>query len=232
MSQKNSSTGKTVLACTDIQKTFTMGEKKLDVLNGVNLSLKYGEIVSILGISGVGKSTLLSILGTLDKPDSGKIYLEGNDVTGLGEADLASIRNRKIGFVFQFHYLLPEFTALENIAMPGLIHHQPKKECFQKAAGLLKDVGLDERMDHKPNELSGGELQRVAVARSLINEPVIVLADEPTGNLDRENGESVYELMLELSRKKEKTFLVVTHNESIAEKTDRILTLTDGILKT
>lgn len=219
-----------ILEGRNIKKIFMMGKKALQVLSGINIKLRKGEITSILGISGSGKSTLLHILGTLDRPESGSIYLEGKDITDLNESELAKIRNRKIGFVFQFHYLLPEFTALENVAIPGLIHNKSKKDAFKKAEELLTDVGLKDRMEHRPNELSGGELQRVSIARSLVNDPAIVLADEPTGNLDRENGEAVYQLMLELSRKTQKTFLVVTHNESIASKTDRTLVLSDGII--
>jgi len=230
MSRKPAEAADITLEGRDIHKAFVMGEKTLPVLKGVNISLKRGEITAILGISGSGKSTLLNILGTLDQPASGSLFLENRNITRLGESQLASLRNRKIGFVFQFHYLLPEFTALENVAIPGLIHHLSQGEAFDKAEKLLINVGLKDRLDHKPNELSGGELQRVAVARSLVNDPVIVLADEPTGNLDRANGETVYNLMLDLSRKTGKTFLVVTHNETIAAKTDRVLTLTDGII--
>jgi len=228
MSETNKNAGNSVLECRDVKKSFVMGSKTLEVLKGIDLTLRLGEITSILGISGSGKSTLLSILGTLDKPNSGSVILEGTEVSSFNESDLASIRNRKIGFVFQFHYLLPEFTALENAAMPRLILNRPRQDAFQKAESLLAEVGLQDRLDHKPNELSGGELQRVAVARALVNDPVLVLADEPTGNLDRMNGDAVYELMLSMSRKTGKTFLVVTHNESIAEKTDKILTLADG----
>ncbi len=219
-----------ILEVQDVHKHFHMGNKTLEVLKGVNFYLNKGEIVSVLGVSGSGKSTLLSIIGTLDRPDQGSIFLENVNITTLNESLLASVRNEKIGFVFQFHYLLPEFTALENVAMPGFIRNRPRIEVIDRARKLLDDVGLSERLDHKPNELSGGELQRTAVARALINDPVLVLADEPTGNLDRENGDSVYNLMLELSRNSQKTFLVVTHNESIAARTDRTLTLSDGIL--
>ncbi|MFC1556774.1 ABC transporter ATP-binding protein [candidate division KSB1 bacterium] len=219
-----------ILEGKDIVKTYTMGDKVLNVLTGVNIALRKGEIASVLGISGSGKSTLLNVLGTLDKSDKGKVLLDGQDVSLYRETELASVRNLKIGFVFQFHYLLPEFTALENVAMPRLINKREKDDAFSRAEALLSDVGLKERLDHKPNELSGGELQRVAVARALVNDPVVVLADEPTGNLDRKNGEAVYELMLALSRNTGKTFLVVTHNESIAAKTDRVYTLTDGQL--
>ncbi len=218
----------TILEVQDIYKNFQVGDKRVDVLNGVNFSLNRGEIVSILGVSGAGKSTLLSIIGTLDRPNKGMITLDGENVTKMDEMQLAIIRNKKIGFVFQFHYLLPEFTALENVAMPGFILNKSRHDVVNRARELLVNVGLGERLDHKPSELSGGELQRTAVARALINDPAIVLADEPTGNLDRENGEAVYNLILDLSNKSNKTFLVVTHNESISERTNRILTLSDG----
>ena len=220
-----------ILEVKDIHKQFTMGSKTLEVLKGVNFNVKQGEIVSILGVSGSGKSTLLSIIGSLDKPNRGSVTLEGTVISQLNESELAYIRNRKIGFVFQFHYLLPEFTALENVAMPGLIHNASREVVYRKAKDLLCSVGLEQRIDHKPNELSGGELQRVAFARALVNDPVLILTDEPTGNLDRENGETVYSLMLEVSRKSSRTVIVVTHNESIASRTDRILTLTDGVIQ-
>ena len=219
-----------VLKVKNISKQFKMGDKTIQVLKDVNFSLRRGEIASILGVSGAGKSTLLSIIGTLDRPSGGTVILEDKNITSFNENQLCELRNRKIGFIFQFHYLLPEFTALENVAMPGLIQRLPRKKVFEKAESLLSEVGLSDRAEHKPNELSGGELQRVAVARSLVNDPVLVLADEPTGNLDRENGDAVYALMLKLSRDSGKTFLVVTHNETIAKRTDRVLTLADGVM--
>jgi len=231
MKPKNSKNSQVLLEVNNIFKHFQMGGKTLEVLKGVNFTLNRGKIASVLGISGSGKSTLLSIIGTLDRPNSGAVILNGKNITALDESQLAAVRNLQIGFVFQFHYLLPEFTALENVAMPGFIQDAPRKKMLEKAESLLCAVGLEERLDHKPNELSGGELQRVAVARALINDPLLVLADEPTGNLDRKNGEAVYSLILELSRKDGRTFLVVTHNELIASQTDRILTLSDGIIK-
>ena len=219
-----------VLKVKNIAKHFKIGDKTIQVLKDVNFSLRRGEIASILGVSGAGKSTLLSIIGTLDRPSGGTVILEDKNITSFNENQLCELRNQKIGFVFQFHYLLPEFTALENVAMPGLIQRLPRKIVFEKAESLLSEVGLSDRAEHKPNELSGGELQRVAVARSLVNDPVLVLADEPTGNLDRENGDAVYALMLRLSRDSGKTFLVVTHNETIAKRTDRVLTLADGVM--
>ncbi|MCP4725525.1 MAG: ABC transporter ATP-binding protein [bacterium] len=221
---------KAVLKAVNIHKSYLLGKRKLEVLKGVDLELKKGEISSILGISGSGKSTLLSILGTLDRPDKGHLIIDGEKIIDSEDQKLAALRNVKIGFIFQFHYLLPEFTAIENAAMPGLIKREPKKEVFEKADHYLRKVGLGERLDHKPAELSGGELQRVAVARALINDPILVLADEPTGNLDKGNGEAIYELMLSLSRETGKTFLVVTHNENIASRTDRVYTLAEGKL--
>ena len=222
---------KTILEVRNIAKSYRMDSKKVEVLKDVSFSLKQGEIVSVLGISGAGKSTLLNIIGTLDRPDSGTVFLSGKNISSVSEKKLSEIRNRNIGFIFQFHYLLPEFTALENTAMPGLIRRLSKQAVFEKARTLLTAVNLEDRLYHKPSELSGGELQRVAVARALINEPVLVLADEPTGNLDRSNGEAVFDLILTLSRTKGCTFLVVTHNELIAARTDRILTLSDGIIQ-
>jgi lipoprotein-releasing system ATP-binding protein len=219
-----------LLKVKEIVKNYWINSKKLEVLKGISFSLKKGEIAAILGVSGAGKSTLLNVIGTLDRPDSGSVILADKIISNLPENKLAFLRNRYIGFVFQFHYLLPEFTALENVAMPGLIGKQSKKVVFDKARRLLTTVNMEERLHHKPNELSGGELQRVAVARALINEPVLVLADEPTGNLDRLNGDVVFDLILSLSRVNKCAFLVVTHNEQIASQTDRIFTLSDGII--
>jgi len=219
-----------LLKVKEIVKNYWINSKKLEVLKGISFSLKKGEIAAILGVSGAGKSTLLNVIGTLDRPDSGSVILADKIISNLPENKLAFLRNRYIGFVFQFHYLLPEFTALENVAMPGLIGKQSKKAVFDKARRLLTAVNMEERLHHKPNELSGGELQRVAVARALINEPILVLADEPTGNLDRLNGDLVFDLILSLSRVSKCAFLVVTHNEQIASQTDRILTLSDGII--
>ena len=231
MKLQQSKNSQVLLEVNNIYKHFQMGGKKLEVLKGVNFTLNRGEIASILGVSGSGKSTLLSVIGTLDRPNNGSIVLNGKNITALDESRLAVVRNLQIGFIFQFHYLLPEFTALENVAMPGFIQGVPRKKILEKAESLLCAVGLEERLEHKPNELSGGELQRVAVARALINDPALVLADEPTGNLDRKNGDAIYSLMLGLSRNSGRTFLVVTHNELIASQTDRILTLSDGTIK-
>ena len=203
----------------------------MEVLKGITFNVRKKEIITIVGPSGVGKSTLLNIIGTLDKPTKGEIYIDSQEISKLKDSELAVLRNKKIGFIFQFHYLLPEFTALENVAMPGYIMGINRTDIEDKARELLEVVGLKDRIDHKPGELSGGELQRVAVARSLINEPLIVLADEPTGNLDRKNGEALLELIWGLSNEKNQTFLIVTHNEKIASRADRIIELFDGKIK-
>jgi len=200
----------------------------VEVLKGVDLTFFRGEKAAIVGASGVGKTTLLHTLGTLDRPTSGKVLYEGKDIYALNEKDLAQFRNREIGFVFQFHHLLPEFNALENTMMPCLIQGIPGKEAASRAETILALVGLKERLAHKPGELSGGEQQRVAVARALVLEPKVLLADEPTGNLDTRTGESVFDLLLELNRIKGVTLVVVTHNLKLAEKLSRQIQLIDG----
>jgi len=200
----------------------------LEVLKGVDIEIQKGEIVSIVGSSGAGKSTLLHILGTLDKSDAGEIIINNQPVHQLNNRKLAAFRNRQIGFVFQFHHLLPEFTALENVCIPGWIAGRKKKEVEEKAAGLLDILGLSERMDNKPQQLSGGEQQRVAVARALINDPSLVMADEPTGNLDSVNARELHQLFLDLRSKFDQTFLIVTHNEELARMSDRIMQMKDG----
>lgn len=200
----------------------------LEVLKGVDIDIKKGEIVSIVGSSGAGKSTLLHILGTLDKADSGEINLNNQPVHQLNARKLAAFRNRQIGFVFQFHHLLPEFTALENVCIPGWIAGRKKKEVEEKASGLLNLLGLSERLENKPQQLSGGEQQRVAVARALINNPSMVMADEPTGNLDSINARELHQLFLDLRDKFDQTFLIVTHNEELAGMSDRIMHMKDG----
>jgi lipoprotein-releasing system ATP-binding protein len=220
-----------ILSVKDIIKNYKIGNDELKVLKGITFGVKKGEIVSIIGPSGVGKSTLLNILGTLDKPTQGKVYIASEDVTELSEDKLASFRNKKIGFVFQFHHLLPEFTALENTMMPAIIGKENRDDVREKAEKLLSEVGLRERVHHKPGELSGGELQRVAFARALINNPSIVLADEPTGNLDRINSEALHEIIWSLCKEKKQTFFLVTHNEQLAEKADKIIELFDGKIK-
>ncbi len=198
------------------------------VLKGVDVDIAKGEIVSIAGPSGSGKSTLLHILGTLDAPASGEILLKGKKVTELKGKSLAAFRNRHIGFVFQFHHLLPEFTALENVCIPAWIAGSKKKEVMEKARGLLQTLGVGDRLEHKPNALSGGEQQRVAVARALINDPDIVFADEPTGNLDSAHARDLHELFFELRNRFSQTFLIVTHNEELARMSDRIFHMKDG----
>lgn len=201
---------------------------KVDVIKGIDLHINKGEIVAIVGASGAGKSTLLQILGTLDKPDKGKLIIDNQDITSLNQKNLASFRNKKIGFVFQFHHLLPEFTALENICIPAFIAGVPKKEATDKAMALLDYLRLTERASHKPSMLSGGEQQRVAIARALINNPAIILADEPSGNLDSQNAKELHELFFSLREKTGQTFVIVTHNPSLANMADRALTIVDG----
>jgi lipoprotein-releasing system ATP-binding protein len=201
---------------------------RLQVLKGVDLHISKGEIVSITGSSGAGKSTLLHILGTLDKADAGKITLNNQLVEDLSGKKLAAFRNRQIGFVFQFHHLLPEFTALENVCIPGWIAGGKKKDVMERAAMLLEKLKLTDRKDNKPNQLSGGEQQRVAVARALINNPAIIMADEPTGNLDSANAKELHQLFIDLRKTLAQTFLIVTHNETLAAMSDRVLVMKDG----
>lgn len=202
----------------------------VEVLRGVDISIHAGEIVSIVGPSGSGKSTLLHILGTLDKPDKGEVVLRETNLTGLQGNKLSDFRNRHIGFVFQFHHLLPEFSALENVCIPGWLSDQAKNEVRQNATRLLKLLGLGHRLENKPNQMSGGEQQRVAVARALINNPDIVFADEPTGNLDTINAKELHELFFTLRREFNQTFLIVTHNDELAQLSDRRLTMKDGLI--
>lgn len=200
----------------------------LEVLKGVDLHIKPSEVVSIVGSSGAGKTTLLTILGTLDRPSSGEIVFNGTNITELNEKKLAAFRNQHIGFVFQFHHLLPEFTALENICIPAFINKTSKKEAETKAVELLDLLGLKERANHKPSELSGGEQQRVAVARALINNPKVIFADEPSGNLDSENAQNLHRLFFKLRDELKQTIVVVTHNETLADMADRKLIMKDG----
>ena len=200
----------------------------VEVLRGVDIDIKRGEIVSIVGSSGAGKSTLLHILGTLDTADKGAVRLDQSDINSLQGRKLADFRNRNIGFVFQFHHLLPEFTALENVCIPGWLAGKKKKEVENKAEELLSLLSLSERLENKPNQLSGGEQQRVAVARALINNPSIVFADEPTGNLDSANAKELHQLFFDLRKKFNQTFLIVTHNEQLAQLSDRVLHMKDG----
>jgi lipoprotein-releasing system ATP-binding protein len=200
----------------------------LNVLKNVNVNIKKGEIVSIVGQSGAGKTTLLQILGTLDNPDSGSLLINNIDVSSLNEKKMAKFRNQNIGFIFQFHHLLPEFTALENVCIPGFIGKKDEKTTIKKAKELLNLLGLEKRHDHKPNELSGGEQQRVAVARALINDPAIILADEPSGNLDTKTAKELHNLFFTLRDQLNQTFIIVTHNNELADMADRKLTMKDG----
>ena len=219
---------KELLQVQKLFKSYGNGTKRVEVLRGIDLTFSRGEKAAIVGASGVGKTTLLHVLGTLDRPTAGKVLFEGKDIYALNEKNLALFRNREIGFVFQFHHLLPEFDALENTMMPCLIQGIPKKESAFRAEAILTLVGLKDRISHKPGELSGGEQQRVAVARALVLEPKVLLADEPTGNLDTKTGESVFDLLQELNRIKEVTLIVVTHNQILAEKMSRQIQLIDG----
>jgi lipoprotein-releasing system ATP-binding protein len=203
----------------------------LQVLKGVDLQIGKGEVVSIVGKSGAGKSTLLHILGTLDRPDGGTLAIGGQDVFGLGERQLAAFRNKEVGFVFQFHHLLPEFTALENVCIPAYINKAPVDATEKKALGLLRYLGLEDRAEHKPNQMSGGEQQRIAVARALINDPAIVFADEPSGNLDSASSEELHSLLFKLRDDFGQSFIIVTHNEELARMSDRRLEMVDGVLK-
>lgn len=213
-----------------ISRGITKSYGSLKVLKGIDMEVNKGEIVSIVGASGAGKSTLLHILGTLDRPDQGDLTLEGNDLLNLSQNQIAKFRNRKVGFIFQFHNLLPEFTALENICMPGFIANRSREEVEDQAQQLLELLGLKSREDHKPSELSGGEQQRTAVARALINKPAIVFADEPSGNLDSKNARELHDLFFSLRADLGQTFVIVTHNEELAEKADRILEIRDGMI--
>jgi len=222
---------KIIIKTAGVTKEYQISKTEtLKVLKGINVEIFEGEIVSIVGPSGAGKSTLLHLIGTLDKPTSGEIFFNGENVFKLSSNELARFRNTQIGFVFQFHHLLPEFTAIENVCIASMIGGKSIKEVEEKAKELLTEVGLGERLNHKPSELSGGEAQRVAIARALINSPKIVLADEPTGNLDSKNSEEVMGLIFDLRKKYNKTFVIVTHNEKFAQMTDRTLKMTDGII--
>ena len=215
-----------MIRVTDIHKSFGT----LEVLKGVSLEVAAGEVVSIVGASGAGKTTLLQIMGTLSRPDSGRVEIGGGDVSSLGDKALSKFRNERIGFVFQFHHLLAEFTAFENVCIPGLIGRRPRAEVERRAAELLDMMGLASRRDHKPGQLSGGEQQRVAIARALVNAPAVLLADEPSGNLDSHNRDEIHRLFFELREKLGQTVVIVTHDENLAAMADRKITMSDGTI--
>jgi lipoprotein-releasing system ATP-binding protein len=212
----------------DLTKSFQMDGHTLHVLKGINLDIARGELIAVVGASGAGKSTFLHILGTLDRPTEGSVQFDGQDLFGLSEEAQAEFRNRRIGFVFQFHHLLPEFTALENTFLPALIQNRSEDEARQEATQLLQEVGLGDRLHHKPGELSGGEQQRVAVARALMQRPDLVLADEPTGNLDTHTGDALFTLLRKLNKARGTTFVIVTHNDKLSAQADRIIRMEDG----
>ena len=218
------------LSCSNLVKTFRQGNINVDVLKGVTLSIAKGESVAIIGTSGSGKSTLLHILGGLDSATSGSVQLLDEDITQLGATQQGALRNRALGFVYQFHHLLPEFTALENVALPLAMRRMKMADAQARAASMLAEVGLGHRVSHKPGELSGGERQRVAVARALVTTPACVLADEPTGNLDRKTADAVFDLILQLNTQRQTSLIMVTHDASLAKRMQRVFELKDGVL--
>lgn len=220
----------TVISCRNLVKQFSQGDIAVPVLNGVNLDLAKGEMLAIVGTSGSGKSTLLHVLGGLDAPTGGDIHILGQDIAQINEEARCRLRNGSLGFIYQFHHLLPEFSALENVAMPLLIRRTPNQEAFERAADMLSQVGLSHRLTHTPGELSGGERQRAAVARALVTQPACILADEPTGNLDRQTAKNVFDLMLKLNQKINASLIIVTHDSRLANRAQRIQQLIDGVL--
>jgi lipoprotein-releasing system ATP-binding protein len=220
-----------VISCRGLRKSYFQGKVEVPVLLGIDLEIAVGERVAIIGASGSGKSTLLHLLGGLDEATEGEIRILGQDIRRQNEAERGATRNRSLGFVYQFHHLLPEFSALENVAMPLLIRRMAKEEAYDAASAILGEVGLSHRLTHTPGELSGGERQRTALARALVTRPSCVLADEPTGNLDRHNAEAVFELMLQLNQRMGTSFVIVTHDSVIAARANRILKLVDGVLQ-
>jgi lipoprotein-releasing system ATP-binding protein len=214
-----------------VSKSYQIGSEVLHVLKNITLDIQAKEMISIVGASGAGKSTLLHLLGALDRPSAGQIYYDGVDIFGLSNGELSTFRNTHIGFVFQFHHLLPEFTAVENVMMPLLIGRSPREVALAKATTALRDVGLEARLHHKPGELSGGEQQRVAIARAIVNEPTVVFADEPTGNLDTKTGDAISDVLHRLNREKGIIIVLVTHNDKLAQTTDKMIHLTDGEIK-
>lgn len=217
-----------ILSVLDIRRSYQLVNESIFVLKGITVGVSQGEILAIVGPSGAGKSTLLHVMGGLDVPTGGKVLFSGKDI--FDGNDMEKYRSQMIGFVFQFHHLMPEFTAIENVMMPALIKRMPRKQAMEKAGQILCNVGLSERLNHMPSQLSGGEQQRVAIARALINEPELILADEPTGNLDSHTGEGVFQMLEDIVRKKNKTMVIVTHNEKLSERADRVVRLIDGVV--
>jgi lipoprotein-releasing system ATP-binding protein len=219
-----------IVGVESLRKTYRRNGGSLEILKGIDMQIGRGELLGVVGVSGAGKTTLLQIVGTLDRPTSGSVRIDGNDVSSLSDDDLAAFRNRTIGFVFQFHHLLPEFDAVENVMLPCLIQGVPRPEARSRAVALLDEVGLERRRDHRIGELSGGEQQRVAICRALVMNPSVLLADEPTGNLDKETSNSVFDLLLSLNRSRKLTVMMVTHNAELAARMHRVIRLDDGMI--